>query len=237
MVLRGGNEVIVTCNCGCDTSIDFKKNFNLIWVSTLSGDFYNKQAPLFGGLKEIYRNLKNRHKNKGRKFLSEVCMTEQEIIDMVYALEDLIEDMDDSKLEEGDLLDLQRTDRSTLHMTDLKLDEDGLFPKYREYTLELESHSSLKDIIFHGHRQYDESYSRAEMELFIKKVRRLLRRSFEKNLERKTEVLFEGMRFKNTIILKLEKEEDGIRYFHIFENNFKSSIKSEREILEKEGFI
>ena len=63
MVLKGNNEIIVTCSCGCGNAISFKKDFDLIWVATLSSDFYVRQLPFSTGLRHIYRDLENRYRN------------------------------------------------------------------------------------------------------------------------------------------------------------------------------
>lgn len=238
MVLKGGNEVIVTCNCGCGESIYFKNDFNLIWVSTLSSDFYVRQLPFTTGIRHLYRDLENRHRNKGRLFISEVILKEQELLDMIPAIEDLISSLDDSKLDEGDRLTIEEKDKSTLHMTNLELDDYGASPEWREYSLELESHLSLKDILLHNHRQYDACYSREEMEVFLKKARRMLKKEYDKNLERKTKFLLEGERFKNTVVNTFKETIDDIHYFEctLLDTN-ETKVLSEREVLEREDLI
>ncbi len=77
-----GNEMIVTCSCGCDEGIHFvfdKEAADLYCCMTfLNGRFYQEQENrLLKKVKRIWAILRNRD-----YCYAEICMTEKQFLDL-----------------------------------------------------------------------------------------------------------------------------------------------------------
>lgn len=74
-----GNEMIISCNCGCDDSIHIKfdrdDESDIYFCSTfLSGNFYKEQkSSFFIKLKKIIAVLRNKD-----YYYSDICMTKEQ---------------------------------------------------------------------------------------------------------------------------------------------------------------
>ena len=75
-----GNELIVTCHCGCEDSIHLKidpDDDDFFFLSYMNGNFYRDQGGLFSSLKRKIRKIGAIIFNKDY-YYSEVIMTKEE---------------------------------------------------------------------------------------------------------------------------------------------------------------
>lgn len=169
MVFSKENQVIVTCNCGCKEGYIFTNKYGLIWVDTISSNFYTKQNSLYYKLKEKLERVLVLSKRKS-VFLGEIILKEDEVKELLSLLKKLASEIDETEFDE-DLQEYSKKKKSTLYLKNIT-DE---FSEENEYTLEFKTPMTLKDILTsREYRSYDSDFTKEEILLFIKRAERLI---------------------------------------------------------------
>ena len=72
-----GDELIVSCKCGCDEGIHFQiANFDdedYVFATFINGHFYTQQKPFVEKLKKIWAIIRNKD-----FYYSEICMSKDD---------------------------------------------------------------------------------------------------------------------------------------------------------------
>jgi hypothetical protein len=141
---------VVTCNCGCTNGIEFKVLDDCVFISSFSGDFYNKQN-IFSYMGKEY--VINTAKHKGI-YLSDCCLDKEDIKDFLYAINNLYVDKKENSTPytKGSYLSLYRDEISD----DIEIFGIALRPKMK-----------LLNLLLHDYRAYDVVYTFNEWKHFV----------------------------------------------------------------------
>lgn len=85
----------ITCNCGCDDGMTVKVIDNRVYCSVISSSFSTEQG-LFRNFYNYMDNIKKKICHK-KDFLMDVIMTEEDIKDLLWCMENLVFDEGNDK--------------------------------------------------------------------------------------------------------------------------------------------
>ena len=166
MVFSKGNQVIVTCNCDCKEGYVFTNKYGLIWVDTISSNFYSKQSSLYFNLKGKLEKIETLCKRKPI-FIEDIVVKESELKELLVQLKKLSSEMDEN------LRLYSKEKKSVLYLKNITHDLNG----EDEYILEFKTSMTLRDILTgKEYRSYDSNFTKEEILLFIKRAERLLKK-------------------------------------------------------------
>lgn len=186
MVFKKDNEIIVTCNCGCEEGFYIKKNDNLIWISSISSNFYTNQNDLKYIMKEKYSKLKKLYHNKNI-YVGEIILKEKELKELLILLKALALDFSEVNSEDlvsnsfSDLIEAKPEDKvlasepkSKLHITSIPSD----FSEEKEYSLEFKTSINVSDVLKNKEYQsYDSIFTIKEILTFIKNAEKFIEKT------------------------------------------------------------
>lgn len=157
MLYKKNNNLIIMCNCGCDSGLSFKILQNQIFISSIQSNFYSKQKSHTEKVKHILKRFFHK-----KIYLVDIILDKnekKELIKNLYELYDSIIDSDE--VEEN---------YSLLKAYKIKNETD-----YDNFGLYIQSKQNILDILRNKeYRAYDIVYNKKEFFIFIKTLENFL---------------------------------------------------------------
>ena len=167
MIFSKENQIIITCNCGCQKGYTFINEFGCIWVTVTESNFYTKQNNFIQKIEEKTKNI-IKLLNGRRIFLSEIIINEQELKELLELLKDIAPKINDEELDDEDR---KNKNKSKIVLRDIT----DVYDSQREFTIRLITPITLKDILLNKEfRSYDTYLTKKETEKLIKRIEYLL---------------------------------------------------------------
>lgn len=160
MVLKGKNSFSISCNCGCGNTATFKVYDDVVVVSFLSSDFYNKQFSLTYSLDRKLKEILSIKYNKPF-ILSDIVISNEDLDDFISALESLKIEKDVENTKNTGFLYLDTNDMEECQCFELML---------------INKTSLIDSITLKTYRAYDIVLNKKSYEAFVKKCKQKLKK-------------------------------------------------------------
>ncbi len=161
MVYNNENGVVISCNCGCGTSLNFFAYDSVLYVDALDSTFSTAQSKMRYRIKDKCKLMHNRFQKKPIH-QHEILLKENEFKEFLENLKRITELL---KEEDEDCLICDDSEKSAIHITKMKLPNEEVI-----YSVDLRIRLNTKNLIFNQHRAYETYFTKKQMQNFIKNI-------------------------------------------------------------------
>lgn len=162
MVFQNENGLMVTCLCGCGTSMNFTASGSTIYVDALSSVFSEAQNNAYYRIKDKCELLWKKV-NKKAIYKHGIIMSEDEFKQFLEGLKQLTAGLSETSAE--DELDCNDSEKSAIHVTKMKITDT-----ITEYAIDFRIRLNTKHLLLKEHWAYETYFTKAQMERFIKNM-------------------------------------------------------------------
>lgn len=162
MVYSNDNGLIVTCNCGCGTSMNFNLSYGIIYVDALESTFSTAQSKMRYRIVDKCKLMWTKFQNKPI-YKHGIILTEEEFRDFLDALKKIVSNMEDA--DEADLNNCSDEEKSAIHVTKMYITDE-----ITEYAIDLRIRLNAKNLLLKEHRAYETYFTKNQLEKFISNI-------------------------------------------------------------------
>ena len=163
MVYNNENGLVVTCTCGCGTSMNFIASDSVLYVDALSSTFNTSQSKLRYCIEDKCKLMLKKVQNKPI-YQHGIILTEEEFNEFLSSLKRIVAQLSNIE-DETDLYSCNDKEKSAIHITKMKLTDT-----ITEYAIDLRICLNTKNLFFKQHRAYETYFTKKQMEKFIKNI-------------------------------------------------------------------
>ena len=160
---REHDSLVILCTCGCDNGFIFRKLEDGLFISTINSDFYSRQENTMNKTTKLLKEMSIVLKNK-RPVIKDICVNKKDV-------EILLEFLEEAK----EYINEQYEEFNNKNTSCIKIGKDE-FEEVDEdfYYISLISTKKIKEILLHGHRRFDLTLNKNEIERLIKNCKKIL---------------------------------------------------------------
>lgn len=161
MIYNNEKGLIISCHCGCGSSLNFFASDSVLYVDALESNFSTVQSKLKSRIQDKCKLMWKKFQNKPI-YQHGIILMEDEFNEFIENLKRVTEILEE---DEEDCLICKDEEKSAIHITKMTFPNDEF-----AYDIDLRVRLHTKNLLLNEHRAYETYFTKKEMKNFIKNI-------------------------------------------------------------------